>query len=153
MTNPIDPLAGFTPRKNPPRLLIEPPLKAPPKTASFAPPELEDAIDRLDKLSKPELVALIGSVSKAVWGIGLMKDDEIAECMLLKLAINALTTSDAKDALSNIREWLDRKKGKAVQTVQQNVNMSGTVAMMSGDEVKSLINEWTGGRVIEHTIS
>jgi hypothetical protein len=84
-------------------------------------------LSKLDDLSKAELIALIKRVSGACWGVGLMSKEETAEAMLLRLAVDGLTTDDARQALANINAWLDRERGKPAQSVTQtntlNVNL------------------------------
>lgn len=78
----------------------------------------------IDQMPVNELRELIRSVSGAMWGIGLMDEDATAEAMLLRLAIDGLTTKDARQALANINAWLDRKQGKPVQSIKQDTTVS-----------------------------
>ncbi len=83
---------------------------------------------KLDDMSRGELIALIRRVSGAIWGIGMLDEDRTAEAMMLKLAINGLTTQDTREALANISQWLDRKKGKAIQRVDQRIEHTGKLS-------------------------
>ena len=79
----------------------------------------EKTLTTLHIMRKDALISLIQRVSGAMWGIGLQTEEQTAEAMLLKLAINGLTSQDNKDSLANINAWLDRKRGKPAQYIEQ----------------------------------
>lgn len=73
----------------------------------------------LDSLSREELIALIKRVSGAMGWVCSMTQEETAQAMLDKLALEALgRTAQAKDCISAINAWLDRTQGKAVQRME-----------------------------------
>ncbi len=82
----------------------------------------EETLAKIKEMPKSELIDLIMRVSGAMWGVGIMNEEQTAEAMLLKIAINGLTSNDAKTTLENVNAWLDRKKGKAVQRIDQRVD-------------------------------
>ena len=85
----------------------------------------EKTLSTLHDMSKDALIELIKRVSGAMWGVGLMTKQETGEAMLLRLAIDALSTDDARVALANIREWLDRERGKPAQYIEQRIGKVG----------------------------
>ena len=87
-----------------------------------------ETLAKLDAMSKEQLITLIRRVSGAVWGVGLMDDNALADAMLLKLASNGLASADAREALANIREWLDRKQGKSIERHQVDQRVLMVVA-------------------------
>lgn len=88
-------------------------------------PISEEQIAKLGTLSKDELISLIKRVSGAMWGIGLMTPQEIADAMKLKLAHGGLTQTDMFKALPVMREWFDREMGKAPQSIAMVVEDKG----------------------------
>ncbi len=88
-------------------------------------PITQETIDKLETFSKPELIHLIRKVSGAVWGIGIMNDDQAFECVRLKLLHTGLTSESANSSLSVLREWSDRTKGKPAQSIQMKVEEVG----------------------------
>lgn len=87
-----------------------------PLPGAIGKPAREDLPD-LDALDAPELRNLVKRLFGAVYGVGLMNDEETAQAMLDRLAIDGLKSQDAKVTLANFTAWLDRKRGKPVQSV------------------------------------
>lgn len=83
-----------------------------------------ETLDELEKLSKKELIRLITRVSGAMWGIGLLDDDAAFEAMRLKLLTTGLTSDSQTQSLSHLKEWADRTKGRAVQSVSMKVEIN-----------------------------
>lgn len=103
----IDPRTGFVPRQNAP------------KAAVITSNEIESPLDaatlsRLEQMSREELVWLVRRCAPEKARVLLMGESEQAQAMLDALAIMALTSDDDKAVLVAIREWLDRKQGRAV---------------------------------------
>lgn len=106
------------------------------ETASNAITEAQ--LSRLDSMSREELVGLVRLCNVDAVAIALMSKAEIAESMLQKLAVNALTSKDAKQTLENVNAWLDRERGKAA-AIQVNAQSSGNMTIQivrfcDGDE-------------------
>ncbi len=78
----------------------------------------------LHSMDNNALVSLITRIGGAMWGIGLMNETQTAEAMLLRLAIDGLTSKDARIARDNINAWLDRKQGKPLQSIKQDTTVS-----------------------------
>lgn len=83
-----------------------------PAAVTAAPPP---DLSKLDEMTKEELITLIRLSNADQIAIALMDEEEIARAMLHKLAVNALTSKDARQTLENVKEWIDRVKGKAMQ--------------------------------------
>lgn len=130
-----DPFKNFTPRGNPPSVAQEP---------IAVQNQIDDGtLVTLDMMTQPELVALIRRVSGAMWGVGLLTDDQRAEAMLDRLAIIALTNVAGKPVLEAMREWLDRKQGRAIQRIEQknlNVNLTAAKEMTTEQIMARLSN-------------
>ena len=106
--------------------------KNPPKNgATYSQPHglTDEQLAQVDSMAREELIALVQRCNPDYVGIALLTEDEIAEAMLLKLAVNALTSRDAKQTLENINAWLDRKKGKAIQRIDQRIASFHTTAI------------------------
>lgn len=97
----------------------------------------QETLDKLEQLSKSELINLIKKVSGAVWGIGLMTDDEAFEAVRLKLLHTGLTTESANSSLNMLKEWSDRTKGKAPQSIAMKLDVD-PLSKMSGDRLLRL---------------
>lgn len=86
--------------------------------------EAQESVDltRLDEMSREELVALVKTICGARWGeVAGMTEDEIADSMKLKLAHGGLTQTDIWKALPAMKEWFDRAKGKAPQSIAMKI--------------------------------
>jgi hypothetical protein len=92
----------------------------------------------LDGMSKEELIALIKRVSGAMWGIGIMSDDDAYDTICLKLLHAGLTDDNITRALPALKEWLDRKKGKPLQSVASTttINTSNTILGLPFDIIE-----------------
>lgn len=102
----------------------------------------ERTLGTLHDMTKEQLIELINRVSGAMWGIGVKNDEEIAEAMMLRLAIDALTTRDAKQALANINAWLDRQQGKPTQRIEQKVqHVPEKISDMNASELSLIISQ------------
>lgn len=112
-----DPFKNFTPRQNPVNQAV---------SAATEPAPINDAtIALLEVLPKEELIALIKRVAGAMWGVGMMRKEEIAEAFKLKLAISGIGEKDMFKALPIMREWFDRELGKASQSIAMTVEDKG----------------------------
>lgn len=89
------------------------------------PPEHAD-LSRLDSMGLEELKTLVRRVCAARWGeIALMSEDEAYEAVCLKMLHGGLTQSDVWKALPPLREWADRRRGKAPQSIAMTVESKG----------------------------
>ncbi len=111
-----------------------------PNKVKLGEPISQETLDKLETFSKPELIQLIRKVSGAVWGIGIMNDDEAFECVRLKLLHTGLTSESANSSLSVLREWSDRTKGKPAQSIQMKVEDVG-LTKLSDDRLLRLERE------------
>lgn len=106
-------------------------------------------LSRLDEMTREEMIGLIKAICGARWGeIALMSEDEAYDAVCLKLLHGGLTQSDVWKALPPLREWADRRRGKAPQSIAMTVESKGidrlsderllrlesTVARMAGEE-------------------
>lgn len=99
----------------------------------------------LEGMTKDALVNLIRRVGGAVWGIGMMTDDQAYDAVCLKLLHGGLTEKDIWKALPTLREWVDRKRGKSVQTiVQTNLNANVRAFDMTGEQLEGAIRKIAG---------
>ncbi len=73
-----------------------------------------ETLANLEGMSREGLVGLIRRCNPEKARVLLMGEAEQAQAMLDALAIMALTSEDDKAVLVAIREWLDRKQGRAV---------------------------------------
>ena len=78
----------------------------------------------LQTLDKEALISLIERVAGAMWGIGLKTKEQRREAILLRLAVLALTSKEAKDVVATARELFDRETGKPIQQVDASVRMT-----------------------------
>lgn len=92
-----------------------------PLQVQSAPVEQAEAMPDLEQLGAPELRTLLKRLFAAVYGVGLMSEDDIAQAFMDRLAIDGLTSKDARITLANCNAWLDRVKGKAVQKIEQQI--------------------------------
>jgi len=85
----------------------------------------EQTLSQLENMPKEALISLIRRVSGAIWGIGLMTEEEAYEAACLKLLHGGLTERDIWKALPSLKEWMDRRKGKPAQSVALTVESKG----------------------------
>lgn len=85
--------------------------------------EKEDvSIERLQRMSRNELMALIQRISGARWGeVALMNRQERLEAGNLRLWHAGLTGTDVSKWLPALREVLDRELGKSVTPIAAQV--------------------------------
>jgi hypothetical protein len=100
-------------------------------------PITQETLDKLETFSKPELIKLIKKVSGAVWGIGIMNDDEAFEAVRLKLLHTGLTSESANSSLNVLKEWADRTKGKAPQSIAMKID-ADPLSKLSADRLLAL---------------
>lgn len=100
-------------------------------------PITQEILDKLETFSKPELIKLIKKVSGAVWGIGIMNDDEAFEAVRLKLLHTGLTSESANSSLNVLKEWADRTKGKAPQSIAMKIDVD-PLSKLSADRLLAL---------------
>ena len=81
----------------------------------------EETLEKLEEMSKDELIKLIRKVGGAMFGVGLLNDDEAFEAVKLKLLNMGLSYESASNSLPSLKEWADRAKGKAVQSVSMKI--------------------------------
>ena len=116
--------------------------------------KMSKRLDRLDMetylklkdMSKDQLLTIIKNIGGAMWSIGIKTDDEIAEAMRLKMAIQGLTEPKIAKSLPAMREWFDRTQGKATQRVDvtQKIGIMAMV-MESAKNNKDLLLEHAQG--------
>lgn len=99
-------------------------------------PIAQETLDKLQTYSKPELIALIKKVSGAVWGVGMMSEDEAFDAVKLKLLHTGLN-SDSSSAFNALKEWSDRTKGKAAQSISMKVDVD-PLSKLSNDRLIKL---------------
>ena len=100
-------------------------------------PITQETLDKLETFSKAELIKLIKKVSGAVWGIGIMNDDEAFEAVRLKLLHTGLTSESANSSLNVLKEWADRTKGKPAQSIAMKVE-TDPLGKLSADRLLAL---------------
>ena len=86
-------------------------------------------LSRLDSMSREELIDLVKRMACQCGLSAAMTDEETAQAMLDTLAETALkpivmginVKADIQSRMNAIDKWLDRKKGKPVQSLDMNV--------------------------------
>ena len=78
-----------------------------------------DSLDRLHSMTKDELIALICQI-KGI-GYALMTEDEQYEAVCNKFLVGGMSEKEIWKALPPLKEWLDRRKGKAAQSISLDV--------------------------------
>ena len=96
-----------------------------------------ETLDKLEGMTKRELIALIRRVSVAMWGIGVMTDDEAYDAICLKLLHGGLAQTDMWKALPPLKEWTDRKRGKPAQSIAMKVEVD-PLSKLSSDRLLCL---------------
>lgn len=112
-------------------------------------------IERLEGMTREELVGLVRASNAEYVGIGLMSQEEIKLSTRIRLAQIALRNPDDKVALQAIQQLLDRLEGKPVGTAQQiNINGSGPtkieVVLVNAEQYRK---QQDAARVIEHQLN
>jgi hypothetical protein len=104
-------------------------------------PLTNEILANLENLSKAQLINIIKRVGGAIWGVGLMTDDEAYEAVRLKLLHTGLTSDSANTSLNVIKEWIDRTKGKAVQRIDQRIETVAKVepSEMTNDQLLAML--------------
>lgn len=118
--------------------------------AKLGGPITQETLDKLETFSKSELIKLIRKVSGAIWGIGIMNDDEAFEAVRLKLLHTGLTSESANSSLNVLKEWSDRTKGKAPQSIAMKIE-SDPLSKISSDRLIRLeqtLSKITGGEAV-----
>jgi len=100
-------------------------------------PITQETLDKLETFSKPELIKLIKKVSGAIWGVGIMSDDEAFQAVRLKLLHTGLTSESANSSLNVLKEWADRTKGKPAQSIAMKIE-TNPLEKMSTDRLVRL---------------
>jgi hypothetical protein len=108
-----------------------------PNAVQLGGPITQETIDKLETFSKSELIKLIKKVSGAVWGVGIMTDDEAFEAVRLKLLHTGLTSESANSSLNVLKEWADRTKGKAPQSIAMKIDID-PISKLSSDRLMKL---------------
>ncbi len=108
-----------------------------PNKVQLGGPITQETIDKLETFSKSDLIKLIRKVSGAIWGIGIMSDDEAFEAVRLKLLHTGLTSESANSSLNVLKEWSDRTKGKAPQSIAMKVDID-PLSKISSDRLMRL---------------
>ena len=106
-------------------------------------PLTNEILANLENLSKAQLINIIKRVGGAIWGVGIMTDDEAYEAVRLKLLHTGLTSESANSSLNVLKEWIDRTKGKAVQRIDQKIEhaVKAEPAEMTNDQLLALISK------------
>ena len=83
--------------------------------------ELQDSdIARLETMSKSQLITLLKTLGGVV-GYALMDDEEKVRAAELKLYGLAMKSNEVHKVIPAIKEWYDRTKGKAPQSISLDV--------------------------------
>lgn len=83
-----------------------------------------EELDRLEQMSREELIALVRASNAEYIAIGMMSQEEIKLNTRVRLAQIALRNKDDKVALQAIQQLLDRLEGKPIGTAPQ-INLNG----------------------------
>lgn len=100
-------------------------------------PLTNEILAKLDDFSKSDLIKLIKKVGGAIWGVGIMSDDEAFEAVRLKLLHTGLTSESANSSLNVLKEWVDRTKGKAPQSIAMKIDVD-PLSKLSADRLLKL---------------
>lgn len=94
------------------------------RTSDTAKPDAIDAatLASIDVMSREDLIEIIKRIAAARWGlVALLNDNEAYESIRLKLLQEGLNEPSIVKALPALKEWIDRTKGKPLQTVASTV--------------------------------
>lgn len=117
------------------------------------PPLSAEDMARIEGMDRVGLVALYRLLMADKVHYSLLTKEEKREAMKLKVYSIAMQADSDAVTLKAANDWLDREDGKATAYIKQDVNVSGAVMLMTGDQVASLISGWTAKRnekTIEH---
>jgi len=105
-------------------------------------------LSQLDSLPKEALISLIQRISAARWGeILLLSPEATYQAIIDKSAYMALTTDDVNAFVKASTQYMERTKGKVADRVEQTTQITGSIAMISKEEVKNIINSWISGNI------
>ncbi len=99
-------------------------------------------IENLDNLSKEELIALVRCLPVVSVAHSLLSREEKRERLKLKVYTIAMESKNDASILKAANDWLDREDGKAAVSINQNVNVTGAIAVMSKEEAQGYIDDW-----------
>lgn len=116
--------------------------KAVEKQKPLAPAITDAQLDLLDDMTKEELIALIRLCNANKLGYALLDKDEKRERLKVKIYTLAMESGNDTVTLKAANDWLNREDGKAAQSINQNVNVTGAIALISQVEVESIIDGW-----------
>ena len=107
---------------------------------------------RLEGMSVDDLKQAVRLSNAALGGVAMITDEEAFKAIKMKLLHGGLSEKDINKALPSLREVIDRTKGKAPQTITQNVNLSAQRPLLTDEECQALIDKWCAGNVEPVTI-
>lgn len=118
----LHPAKNFTPRQNPKKTKVETPDNA------ISP----ETIATIDQMPASELRALVKRMACQCGLVANMSEEETAQAMLDTLAHTALKPiaaglnmrADIQSRMAAIDKWLDRTRGKPVQSIKQDTTVS-----------------------------
>lgn len=122
----------------------------------LAPAITDEQLALLYDMTKYELIALLKLCNENKLGYALLGKDEKRERLKLKIYTLAMESANDTVTLKAANDWLDREDGKAIQQIKQDVNVSGSIALIGAEEVQSIIDGWlnrSGSVMIENTLS
>lgn len=97
-------------------------------------------LEKLEQMTKDQLVTLIKRCAAAVWKYALMDEDESYEAVCLKLKTMGLSEEQSYKALPPLKEWMDRRKGKPKQSIDMVVEDKG-IGKLATDRLLALERE------------
>lgn len=105
----------------------------------FQPTESPD-LSCLDDMGREELIALVRRCAGAFCGYALLNDEEAIAAIRLKCLSAGLSQKDIWKALPPLKEWMDRTKGKAPQSIAMTVEDRG-VSKLTTEKLLQLERE------------
>lgn len=119
--------------------ISETPLSGMARDVGEVTPLSDEILSRLDLMPYSELLALCRRMNAALGGVGSLSKEDTAEAILMRIAANALR-ADSINWLPSAREWFDRVRGKATQTViQATIDAKQVAAAMTTAELEKTL--------------
>lgn len=113
-----DPISTYAPRK--PVVHQNIPSETS-NAALLTAPELE----KLEGMSREELLTLVRMVYGAIWGYALADDTQKADAARLKLYNMGMSATEVHKVVPALDKWFDRTSGKAAQSIAMTVEDKG----------------------------
>ncbi len=99
-------------------------------------------LEKLEGMSKDDLITLVRRIPSVPVAHALLTKEEKRERLKEKVFGIAMDSTNESAVLKAANDWLDREDGKAMQQIRQETHVTGSVALISSDEVTQIIANW-----------